>query len=333
MTKNDLINEVVYDMGGFLDEVGKDRLKMVLTCKLHGWNLVESETHLSTEVRDNEWILQRYIIDLAAMGRSERTITQYAYIVKKFFNDTGLNYLDVTGQDVMDYLAIRQYRDKIAKSTAGTIQRYMSAYGAWAYRKHHVEQDISRDIDRLKTPQAQKKRLTDAEVAMCRIKVTDARERALLELMLSAGPRVGEIQRLKVENLDFTAGEIHIYGEKSDRWRTCFMTASCKVALQEYLGNRTTGYVFRPKRGGCADVPLVKTTVEDIAKSIAAKGGCKDRVTVHTYRKTFASREYNRTKDVLYVSKRLGHASTAITIKYYICDDIERDRIMAMHAA
>lgn len=333
MTKNDLINEVVYEMTGILDDAGKDRLKMILTCKLHGWNLIENETHLSTEVRDNDWILDRYIIDLAAVGRSQKTIKQYAYIIRKFFNDTGLNYLSVTGQDVMDYLALRQYRDKISKSTASTIQRYMSAYGAWVYRKHHVDEDISRDIDRMRVPQAQKKRLSNYDVAMCRLRVTGKRERALMELMLSAGPRVTEICNLKIENLNFNTGEINIYGEKSDRWRTCFMTASCKVALMDYIGNRTSGYVFRPKHGGYADKPLYRTTVEDIAKAIAAKGECKQNVTVHTYRKTFASREYERTKDVLYVSKRLGHASTAITIKYYICDDIERDRIMALHAA
>lgn len=62
-------------------------------------------------------------------------------------------------------------------------------------------------------------------------------------------------------------------------------------------------------------------------------GGCKFSATVHSFRKTFASREYRRTKDVLFVSKRLGHSSTDVTIKYYICDDIELDRMQANLAA
>lgn len=57
--------------------------------------------------------------------------------------------------------------------------------------------------------------------------------------------------------------------------------------------------------------------------------GCRNVATVHVYRKTFASREYLRTKDILYVSHRLGHANTAVTEKYYICDDILADRKMA----
>lgn len=34
MTKNDLINNVVYDMQGELDESGQDKLKMILTYRL-----------------------------------------------------------------------------------------------------------------------------------------------------------------------------------------------------------------------------------------------------------------------------------------------------------
>lgn len=332
MTKSDWINSVIYDMTGYMDENAIDRLKVTLTCKLTGWKTVEAETHLSTEVRDNGWILQRYMIDLAASGRAKSTINQYVYIIKKFFDDTGLNYLNTTGQDVMDYLAMRMYRDKISKSTAGTIQRYISAFGAWAYRKHHVDEDISRDIDRLKAPQAQKKRIGEYDLAKIRANTTDVRERALLELMLSAGPRVTEIRKLKIENLDFAKGEIHIFGEKSGKWRTCFMTPQCKVALQQYIAGRADGYVFTTNKKAKAPY-LNKTTIEQWVKKIAANGEYKERVTVHTYRKTFASREYNRTKDVLYVSKRLGHSSTEITIKYYICDDIERDRIMALNAA
>lgn len=84
MTKNDLINNVVYDMQGELDESGQDKLKMILTYRLKGWNIVEDETLPSTEVKDNDWIIQRYIIDLAAMGRSKQTITQYAYILRRW---------------------------------------------------------------------------------------------------------------------------------------------------------------------------------------------------------------------------------------------------------
>ena len=43
--------------------------------------------------------------------------------------------------------------------------------------------------------------------------------------------------------------------------------------------------------------------------------------------------EYRRTKDVKYVSILLGHASTAITEKYYLIDDMKEIEYQALYAA
>lgn len=329
MTKGEFTNNLIYDMAGYLDAEGTERLKTALAYCMKGFHLVPDETLPATDVRDNEWILGRYHVDLIAVGRKEKTIEMYLYMLKKFFEETGVHYATMTGQDVMDYIAIRQYRDKISKSYAGSIQKCLSAFVKWAYRKHHIDKDIYWDIDKIKIPQKRKKRLSDYEVSKCKNTLKTLREKALLELMLSAGPRVGEICNLKIENLDFERGEIQIYGEKSSKWRTCFMTPDCRVALEQYVSGRTEGYIFLNSRNVETGKPLCKATIEEIAKEIAARAGCRNVATVHVYRKTFASREYQRTKDILYVSHRLGHANTAVTEKYYICDDIVADKKMA----
>lgn len=331
MTKSELINDVIYEMTGYLTPEGIDRLKTVITVKLFNISLASAETLPSTEVYDNEWIMKRYIIDLTAIGRKQSTIKLYITIIKKFFQETGLNYHSCTGQDVMDYIALRMYKDKISKAYASTIQKYMSGFFSWAYRKKHIEDDVSRDIDKIRQPQKRKERLSDEEIARASLSISNnLRLNALFELMLCAGPRVGEIVNLKIENLDFQRKEIQIWGEKTSKWRTCFMTERCKQALQKYIGDRTEGSVFIGKR---RKGKMTSSTIEAMTKEIAIAGGCKFHATVHSFRKTFASREYRRTKDILYVSKRLGHSSTDITIKYYICDDIELDRMQANLAA
>ena len=173
--------------------------------------------------------------------------------------------------------------------------------------------------------------MSDEEIARASLSIGhDLRLNALFELMLAAGPRVGEIVNLNIDNLDFARKEIHIWGGKTSQWRTCFMTERCKQALQQYIGNRTEGAVFIGLRGRGR---MCNKSIEDMTKEIALAGGCKFSATVHSFRKTFASREYRRTKDVLFVSKRLGHSSTDVTIKYYICDDVELDRMQANLAA
>ena len=116
LTKSELINDIAYEMSGYLTSEGIDRLKTVITFKLVNINLTAAETLPSTEIFDNEYIMKRYIIDLTATGRKQSTIKLYITIIKKFFAETGLNYHTCTGQDVMDYIATRLHKDKISKA-------------------------------------------------------------------------------------------------------------------------------------------------------------------------------------------------------------------------
>lgn len=84
MTKAELINDVVYEMAGYLTPEGIDRLKTVITFKLVNISLTATETLPSTEIFDNEYIMKRYIIDLTATGRKQSTIKLYITIIKKF---------------------------------------------------------------------------------------------------------------------------------------------------------------------------------------------------------------------------------------------------------
>lgn len=318
--KTDIINEVVAEMRCLLNAEQIEYLQVVMTVKMSGYELVASETLPSSELRDNTWILQRYSIDLLAAGKEESTIKQYLLVLKKFFEDTQLSYVSVTGQDVMDYLAIRHFQDKITQSYKAVLQTYISAFFGWAYRKHHVDIDITRDIDKIKRTRKPKDRLTDEEVAKCKaVAAVDTRTKALLELMLSTGMRVGEIENLNIEDIDFRNDTVRIWGEKSNEERTGFLTPDCKVALKNYIGERAAGPVFLGKR---RQGRLKKKTLEDIAKDISTKAECHCKATVHVYRKTFASVTYRKTGDILLVSKLLGHASTDVTIKYYLVDDL-----------
>lgn len=318
MKKNDIINDVVFEM---LEDIGRDnadKLKAVLLTRLHNIDLVETETLPSVDVYDNTKILERFAIDMIAKGLKKSTIEQYLWIVKKFLNTTGLSYRYVTGQDITDYLAIRQVKEHISQSYKSTTLRYLSAFFTWAYRKRHIEVDIMLDVDSIKAPQKPKRRLTDEEVEMCRsLASRDTEKSAILETMLSTGMRIGEMRALKVSDLNFRDGTIRIWGEKSSVERTGIMTPRFKIAVMNHLKGRTSGFLFESRSGKCHS----KAFFEKISKDLGEKAE-KENCTVHLYRKTFASIMYRKTKDILLVSKLLGHASTETTVRYYLVDDI-----------
>lgn len=340
MTKNDLINEIAADLITILNGEQIDLVRATFIIKMQGYDIHEVNTLPSTEVKNNDFILKRFTVDMLAKGIKESSIKAYINIIRPFFDYTKLNFTEVTAQHIIDYLAVKKVTpnatgNKNSQSYIAGICRVMFIFFQWAYRKHHIDQDIMRDVDRVKARQKKKERITPEEVEACRECAKGDREKALLELMLSTGLRVGEIAALKIEDIDFQTRRLHVNEGKSDNAeRDVYLSIRARNAVRRYIKKRTSGYVFRPERNILDNnVQIGKGTIEKIVKEIGERAGVHCKTTVHVYRKTFASEKYRQTKDVKLVSLLLGHASTAITEKYYLVDDMKDVEYQALYAA
>lgn len=67
-------------------------------------------------------------------------------------------------------------------------------------------------------------------------------ERALLELLYGSGCRTGELRNMRIEDLDFVERRVRVRGKAGER--VLLFTPSAAKALQRYLDDRTSGYVF-----------------------------------------------------------------------------------------
>lgn len=340
MTKNDIINDVVSSLVFSLDKEQLELVKSTIIVKMQGYDIHEICTLPSTEVRDNDFIYKRFVVDMLAKGLKQSSINNYMDIIKAFFTMTGRNYQDVSSQDIIDYLAIRKIKPnnfgrQNSQTYIANINRVLFVFFEWAYRKHHIDVDIMRDVDRIRTKQKKKERITREEIESCRECLKDDREKALFELMLSTGLRVGEIARLKIEDIDFQNRKVHVRDGKTDNAeRDVYLTIRARNAMKKYIQDRWNGFVFRPSKNILPDdVAISNGTIEKMAKEIGKRANCHCVTTVHVYRKTFASEEYRRTKNVKYVSLLLGHATTAITEKYYLIDDMKEIEYQALYAA
>lgn len=109
-------------------------------------------------------------------------------------------------------------RKNASPNYMASIYKDLTAFFKWAYWKHFIDNDISREVEPVRPVQKKKERLTDEEIEKCRIVASkDLRESALFELMMSTGMRVGEISILRVEDIDFNENEVKIWGEKPVR--------------------------------------------------------------------------------------------------------------------
>ncbi len=339
MNKNDIINDVVAGLTLIVSEEQLQIVKATFVCKMQGYEIHPICTLPSTEIINNDFIFKRFAVDQIAKGTKEPSVTTYLNILRLFFNYVRKDFREVTSQDITDYLAVkkvtRNARGRLpAQNYISTTCRVLFVFFQWSYRKHHIDEDIMRDVDRIKPKQKKKERLTPEETEACRDICKTAREKALFEFMLCTGARVGEIARLRIEEIDFQAKRLNIHGEKSDAAdRVGFLSIRARNAIQEYIGNRRSGYVFRPRRNVIEDDKQISNgSLERLAKDIGERAGVHCITTIHIYRKTFASETYRKTKDVKLVSILLGHSSTAVTEKYYLVDDMRDIEYQAINA-
>jgi site-specific recombinase XerD len=94
--------------------------------------------------------------------------------------------------------------------------------------------------------------LTESQVKRLIAATQTERERALLEFIYSTGCRASEMTHLRVEDIDFEARSVRVHG-KFNKTRIAFLTPSASAALQAYIQDRKSGYVFqedRPRQNG-----------------------------------------------------------------------------------
>jgi integrase len=150
------------------------------------------------------------------------------------------------------------------------------------------------------------------------------RDRALWATAFYAGLRRGELQALKVEDIDLGAGVIHVRrgwdhyeGEitpKSGKGRRVPIAVALRDHLDEHLLGLAwhDGLVF----GTSAAVPFSPTVVAYRAGR-AWQGAKLERITLHECRHTFASLMIAAGVNAKALSEYMGHAKVGITLDLY----------------
>jgi site-specific recombinase XerD len=213
-------------------------------------DLVQGEPEVKpvrSYAKANLRLAEKFDTWLEARNRSVATRKQYGYALSRFLEFLGSKSVtEVRRLDVRAFLAHILHRELSPHSLAwhGHVLRsfffFLNVAGVMSLSAPWL-------IHTRKVPQRLPRFLTEEQVRKLIEAARTPRDRAVLELLYATGCRVGEIVRMRVEDVDFTDRTIRVLG-KGNTERIVLFGRPAAQALLEYLGARRAGYLFKPAR-------------------------------------------------------------------------------------
>lgn len=282
-------------------------------------------------------------------NRSQKTVQNYDHYLRRF-----LAWMKVKEPKEITLPLVKKYRLLLNRHTDPTtkkpLKKVTQAYHIIALRsflKYLSKQDIEtlapEKIELPKTDSRSINFLDDDELERLlaapfqhpkyqtrnkpEIDIATLRDKAILELLFSAGLRVSELANLDRRSLNLNKDEFTVTG-KGDKTRVVFLSPAAKEALKKYLERRHDNFdalfishdkksIGQAKKDAIENQPrLTPRSVQRIIKMYSQIAGINKDITTHSLRHTFATDLLLNGADIRSVQAMLGHASITTTQIY-----------------
>jgi integrase/recombinase XerD len=156
--------------------------------------------------------------------------------------------------------------------------------------------------------------LSQDEVLRIFEQVENRKHRAVLMLLYSAGLRVGEVVRLRLEDIDEGRKLIHLRGAKGKKDRYTLLSEVALAVVQEYCRE------YMPREFLFEGMPgrrhYSERSVQQVFERALERSGIRKSASVHTLRHSFATHLLESGTDLRFIQELLGHASSRTTEIY-----------------
>jgi site-specific recombinase XerD len=216
---------------------------------------------------------------------------------------------EVSNENVKDYLYYLSDKKNASASSLNIAINALKFYYGDVLKKRFAYE--------IKRPKKDKKLpvvLSGEEISRLISSLANLKHKALLMLTYSAGMRVGEVVKLKIEDIDFQRKLIHIHGAKGRKDRYTILSDKASATLKEYLKDyKPDNWLFasaNPKKY------ITIRTAQAIFEHSCERAGIHKEVSIHSLRHSFATHLLESGTDLRYIQELLGHTSSKTTEIY-----------------
>ena len=156
----------------------------------------------------------------------------------------------------------------------------------------------------------------------------DLKPKTMVTLMYSSGLRIGEVCRLRYEDVDRKHMRLHITHTKSRKDRYAILSKAALDLLTQYWFEcgRPMGYLFPKQRG--EDRPIDTFYLSRHIHAHEDRLGWERRLTCHSFRHAFGTHLYENGTDLLTIKALMGHKSlNSTTIYVHLSSDSIRQTV------
>jgi integrase/recombinase XerD len=258
---------------------------------------------------------------------SQNTIDAYRRDLEKFSEfamERGLEKApQVKRADVVDFLASLYLRKLDARSVARHLVS-LRQFFRFLLSEELIPEDpvVTVESPKFRKSLPQFLSVEEVDLLLAQPDVSSAlglRDKAMIELLYSAGLRVSELCNLAVDDLHVDAGSLRCIG-KGNKERLvpvgkralAVLQLYIKKARPEILGEHTSKYLFIIRKGNKLDrIAFWKNLA-----LYGRKAGLRKALTPHMLRHSFATHLLDRGADLRSVQMMLGHSDISTTQIY-----------------
>jgi len=255
---------------------------------------------------------------------SEHTVSAYRRDLRDLIDFLGDRDVDKVEMGDLRAFLKQLYQMGHGASTIGRKLATLRSFFVFAQREGMIEVNHARAI---RAPKREQRlpHLVDTDGIERLLDAPDdtplgRRDRALLEVLYSAGLRVSELVGLNVADVDLEAGTVKVIG-KGNRERLAPIGKQAIEALKTCLGGRTEGAVYTNYRGGRLSTRGVQKMLDKYTAQVGLKA------TPHSLRHSFATHLLDNGADIRSVQEMLGHQSIASTQIYTHVSNVRQQAI------
>ncbi len=258
--------------------------------------------------------------ELVSRKYSAKTIKAYVHYNEEFLRFIRKNPMEVASEDVKAYLV---YLADKKNSSASTLNSAINAlkfyYGG--ILKRNFAYEVKRPKKDRKLPVV----LSGEEVSRLLSSVASVKHKAILMLTYSAGLRVGEVVKLRPEDIDAQRRLIHVKGAKGRKDRYTILSDAALETLRKYVKEHGRSEWLFPSQD--KERHITTRTVEKIFSNACDAAKISKPVTVHSLRHSFATHLLESGVDLRYIQELLGHYSSKTTEIYTHVSNKDLSRI------